>query len=215
MREILIRTNNTSIIEEIFNSVTHGVGIFLALTILYILLPPVIQKHNIEGIIGVSVFGITLMLMYITSTIYHGFYFSKAHRVLRIIDHSAIYIFIAGTYTPFTLTYLDGNLKIILLVFVWLAAIGGIFFNIFHIDKNRLSLLLYLVFGWVAFLVIKPLFMHMPLQGAILLVIGGVSYMLGVIFYVWKKLPFHHLLWHLFVMVGSLCHFGAMFYIRY
>jgi hemolysin III len=215
MREILIRTNNTSIIEEIFNSTTHGVGIVLGIAAIYILLPPAIQTHNIRGIIGVSVFGVTLILMYLTSTIYHGFFFTKARKSLRIIDHSAIFIFIAGTYTPFVLTYLNGSIKTTILVLVWLAALGGIFFNIFHIDKSRLSLVLYLVFGLAALLILKPLLIHMPIQGLVLLIMGGVSYLLGVIFYVWKRLPFHHFLWHMFVMVGSLCHFGAMFYIHY
>lgn len=205
----------TSTIEEIVNASTHGMGIILGVIGFIILLPPAIKLGNIKEIIGISIFGLTLIAMYLTSTLYHSFFFTSYRKLLRIIDHSAIFIFIAGSYTPFILVSLRGNLEWVLLVFIWLFAACGIYFNIHHVEKRKINVLLYLLMGWISLLVFKPLIQHLQPQGVLLLSIGGASYTFGVIFYVWKKLIFNHLIWHIFVLLGSLSHFAALYYLIY
>ncbi len=162
----------TSTIEEIVNATTHGIGVILGILGMIFLLPVAIQHNKLTEIVGVTVFCLTLIILYITSTLYHSFYFTPHRKVLRIIDHSAIFIFIAGSYTPFTLMVLNGNIEWILLLFVWLFAVGGIFFNIYHIDKKIISLFLYFLLGWISVVVIKPLLLFLPQSGFLFLLFG-------------------------------------------
>lgn len=172
------------------------------------------KSGHIEKIVGFSIFGATLILMYLTSSLFHSLSYTRAKNVFRILDHSSIFLFIAGTYTPFTLVTLKGSLGWILLTAVWVMAICGMLFKIFHIDKLKLSLVLYLSLGWMGVVVAaKPLVSYLPATGFTLLISGGILYTVGILFYIWKRLRFHHGVWHLCVLGGSVCHFAAMFYI--
>lgn len=172
------------------------------------------KDGNIKKMIGFSIFGATLILMYLISSLFHSLVYTRAKKVFRILDHSSIFLFIAGTYTPFTLVTIKSSLGLILLTVVWVVAIFGILFRIFYIDKMKISLVMYLSLGWIGVIVaIKPLFFNLPTRGFTLLLLGGIIYTVGILFYIWKRLRFHHGLWHLCVLGGSVCHFAAMFYI--
>lgn len=205
----------TSTVEEIVNASTHAVGLIIGILGIFILIPQAIHQGTIKEVVGTSIFAFTLVFMYLTSTLYHSFFFTSYRKLLRIIDHSAIFIFIAGTYTPFTLVALRGNLEWVLLGFVWLFAACGIYFNLHHVEKRKINVVLYLLMGWISILIVKPLIMHLQPQGILLLSIGGAAYTVGVVFYIWKKLIFNHLIWHIAVLIGSLCHFAALYYLIY
>ena len=208
------RINYTSILEEIINAIIHGLGVIFGIVGVAVLLIFSSKNGNIEKIVGLSIFGATLILMYLISTLFHCLSYTRAKRVFRILDHSSIFLFIAGTYSLFTLVTLKGSLGIILLTAVWMMAICGILFRIFYIDKLKLSLVMYLSLGWMGVvLAAKPLVSHLPARGFTLLLSGGIIYSVGILFYIWKRLRFHHGLWHLCVLGGSVCHFAAMFYI--
>lgn len=208
------RINYTSILEEIINAISHGLGVIFGIVGLPVLLIFSAKNGNIEKIVGFSIFGATLILMYLISSLFHSLSYTRAKRVFRILDHSSIFLFIAGTYTPFTLVTLKGSLGLILLAAVWVMAICGILFKIFHLDKLRLSLVLYLFMGWMgAVVATKPLVSYLPAFGFTLLISGGILYTVGILFYIRKRLRFHHGVWHLCVLGGSVCHFAAMFYI--
>ena len=210
----MTNTNYTSVPEEIINAVTHGIGAILGVVGLVILLIISVGSGQLEKTIGFSIFGATLIAMYLISTLFHSLSYTKAKRILRTLDHSSVFLFIAGTYTPFTLITLKGNLGWILLTIAWAMAICGIILKIFYIDKQKLSLILYLSLGWMGIvLATKPLISNLPATGFILLVSGGILYTIGTLFYTWKRLRFHHGIWHLCVLGGSIFHFATMFYI--
>lgn len=204
-----------AIIEELANSITHGVGLALSVAGFIVLLVLSITKGNSWHIIGCSVFGITLIFAYLASTLYHSLYRSSFNHVLQVLDHSAIYLLIAGTYTPFTLINLRGFWGWTLFGLVWTLAITGIIFKFLHGDRFKvLSTVGYVALGWVAVIAIKPLFAAVPIGGLVWLLAGGLFYTVGVIFFAWKRLPFNHAVWHLFVMAGSVCHyFAVLFYV--
>ena len=208
------RTNYTSILEEIINAVSHGFGFILGIAGLPILLIFAVKNGSFEKTLGLAVFSVTLILMYLASTLFHSLSYTRANKIFRIFDHSAIFLFIAGTYTPFALVTLVGSLGLVLLITIWISAVCGIVFKIFYINKIKLSLVLYLLMGWFGAVVVsKPLISNLPVHGFKILLLGGLFYSCGIVFYIWKKLRFHHSLWHLCVLGGSVCHFTAMFYI--
>lgn len=202
-----------SLKEEIANSVTHGLGALLSVCGLVVL----IRFSSVYGdswhITASSIFGATLILLYLASTLYHSITLPQARKILRLIDHSAIYLLIAGTYTPFLLINLRGDWGWTLLGLIWGIALVGVFLNITPLGRVRgLSLGLYLIMGWIILIAIKPLLANLDPGGVRLLVGGGLAYTGGVIFYGWKSLPFNHAIWHLFVLAGSACHFFAVLY---
>jgi len=209
----MTKRNKLIIIEEIFNAITHGIGTILGIVASIILLIVAAKNHNALKIISFSVFGFTLILMYLTSTLFHSLIFSRAKKVFAILDHSFIYLFIAGTYTPFILLGLKGNLRSYSLIAIWTITIVSIVITIFNIEKEKLSLIMYLSLGWFVIFVIKPLYQVLSIQGLIFLFIGGVFYTSGVLFYIRSKYAFNHFIWHLFVLGGSIFHFTAMFYL--
>ncbi len=210
----MVRNNHTSIIEEIFNATTHGVGIVLSLVGLVIILSLSNKNSSIIKSIGFSVFGVAITLSYLVSTLYHSFSFTKAHKLFKILDHSSIFLLIAGTYTPFTLIVLKGQLGLILFSVIWILAISGIMLKVFYVHRfKKLSLALYLLMGWMIIFGIKPLMHGLPVEAIILLALGGFFYTFGIIFYLLKKLPFHHAVWHIFVLCGGILHFLALFYL--
>ncbi len=201
--------------EEIANSVTHGFGIILAIAGLGVLTAFATLHGTAAHIVGCSIFGATLILLYTTSTLYHSIPIQRAKSVLRALDHSAIYLLIAGTYTPFSLVNLRGPWGWSLLGLIWTLAILGIVTRVLLGRKRTwLSVAFYIAMGWTVLIAIEPLVENVAPGGIRLLVTGGVIYTAGTIFYMWRKLPYHHAIWHVFVLLGSIFHFFAiLFYV--
>jgi hemolysin III len=197
---------------EVANALTHAVGVALALAGLAVLITLASLHGSPRQLISYSIYGVTLVLLYAASTAYHGMRLPRAKRLLRTLDHVAIYLLIAGTYTPFALISLRGAWGWSLLGVIWALAAIGVVFKIFFIGRlARTSTVVYLAMGWLALVAARHLFFHLPSKGLVLLFAGGLSYSVGVVFfaldYRWR---FNHAIWHLFVMAGSFCHFFAV-----
>ena len=208
-------SNHYSPKEEIAHAVTHGIGVLLSISGLAVLVTFSSLYGDIWHIISTSIYGATLILLYTASTLYHSISHEKAKQILQRLDHAAIFLLIAGTYTPFTLVNLRGNWGWTLFGLVWCIALVGIALELFVQKRNkRLSISLYLGLGWLVLIAIKPMLTSVEAGGLLLLLAGGLCYSLGVIFYVWKKLTYHHAIWHLFVLTGSALHFfSVLFYV--
>jgi len=206
---------NGNVIEELANGITHGIGLALSIVGLAALTVLSILRGNAWHIAGCTTFGVTLVLLYAASTLYHSFHAPGLKRILKILDHSAIYLLIAGTYTPFTLVNLRGFWGWTLFALVWGLSVFGIAWKFFHVDRFQLvSTLTYIAMGWLALIAIKPLLAAVPLSGIMWLVAGGLFYTIGASFLGLKRVPYHHAIWHVFVMAGSICHyFAVMFYV--
>ena len=204
-----------SVGEEIANTITHGLGILFAITGLGVLTAFASLYGNAWHIVSCSVYAGTQILLYTTSTLYHGIPGPRAKSVLRIFDHSAIFLLIAGTYTPFTLVNLRGPWGWTLFGVIWGMAILGIAMQGFLIrQKAWVTVLPYIAMGWAVVAGIKPMLNNVATGGLLLLLAGGLAYTLGCVFYVWRKLPYHHAVWHVFVLAGSVLHFFAiLFYV--
>jgi hemolysin III len=197
--------------EEIANSVSHGVGLVAALAATPFLIAHAARTGSGTFLLGASAFASTVLLLYLGSTLYHALPPGRAKRVFRLIEHSAIYLLIAGTYTPFTLGVLHGAWGWSLLALIWsLAAVGVVLEVTGGLRHPRLSLALYLGMGWLVVLAIRPLWLQMPRAGFFWLAAGGLAYTAGVGFYTAKRLRYGHLVWHLFVLAGTACHFMAV-----
>jgi len=196
--------------EEIAHSVTHGLGVVLSIAGLVALIAVAVDR-GARVVVAYSVFGATLILLYTASTLYHSVPHPRAKKVLRVLDHSAIYLLIAGTYTPFTVISLHGAWGWSLLAAVWGLALCGVVLEVTPLRRlHGLAIGLYLSMGWLIVIAIKPLAQAVASGGILLLVLGGVSYTAGVAFYAWRRLPYHHAVWHLFVLLGSVLHFFAV-----
>ncbi|MBX2966929.1 MAG: hemolysin III family protein [Cyclobacteriaceae bacterium] len=192
--------------EEIANSISHGLGALGGIAITPFLIISAIA-HGASAITGAAIFGASIIILYLCSTLYHAFPVSRTKKLFQIFDHSAIYILIAGTYTPFALGILQGFWGWTMLVVMWLLAAAGIVFkSVAGTRKNVLSTILYVAMGWMGILMVKPLINGMEPEGLYWLFGGGVLYTVGVIFYLIKKLPYTHFIWHLFVLGGTACH---------
>lgn len=200
--------------EEITNAISHGIGVLLAIAGLVILVVYASIFGDTKYVITFSIFGATMTLLYLASTLYHSFPKGKVKNILKICDHSAIFLLIAGSYTPLTLLVLKGKLGWTLFSIVWIIAIAGIIFKVFFIKKFKaLSTILYILMGWLVVFAIKPLYLSLSTYSLSFLVAGGLLYTFGTIFYSWRKLKYNHAIWHLFVLGGSVCHFFTMFFI--
>ncbi len=201
--------------EEIAHSVTHGIGLALAVAGLVVLEFFAAALGGAGRIAAAAAFGGALVLLYLASVLYHAIPVPRAKRVLRRLDHCAIYLLIAGTYTPFALVSLHGTFGWVLFGAVWGLALLGMGRELLVRRGSRLlSVTLYLCLGWLAAVVIGPLARVVPDTGLLLLVLGGVAYSVGVVFYLWRRLPYHHAVWHGFVLAGSALHFFAvLFYV--
>lgn len=200
-----------TVFEEICNSITCGVGFCLSLAALVMLIVSARRMDDAWRMVGVSIYGTSLALLFLCSTLYHAIPSKKAKDVFEILDHCTIYVLIAGTYTPFTLVTLRGAWGWSLLGVVWGLAILGIVFKAIFLSRFRvLSAVVYLLMGWLVVIAVRPLLQHLAAAGIGWLLAGGVIYSAGLIFYAWKTLPFHHTVWHVFVLVGSGCHFVAV-----
>ena len=202
-------------LEEIFNSITHGTGALVSLAGLVLLIVFASLYGEARHIVSCTIFGVSLVLLYTASTLYHSFRKPRVKFVFRIIDHSCIYILIAGTYTPFMLVAVRGVLGWTIFGIVWGMTVLGILFKSFFIHRFKiLSTLAYIAMGWIAIFAIKPIFQSLSGGAIFWLIAGGLAYTVGTIFYAWKKLPFNHAIWHSFVLAGSICHFVAvLFYV--
>ncbi len=197
--------------EEIMNSITHGIGAALSVAGLTILVVLAVMSGNVRQIVGFSIYGASLIILYLASTLYHSFQKPEVKHVLKIIDHAAIYLLIAGTYTPFLLVGVQGAWGWTMLVLIWGLAILGISFKALFIDRfQKLSVLGYVLMGWLSVLIIKSLLDTIAVGGLIWLAAGGAIYTIGVIFYSLKRIPYMHGVWHLFVLGGSICHYFAV-----
>ncbi len=205
-----VRISQQSVGEEIANSASHGVGFLAALAVTPLLVLGAIP-HGATSIVGVSIFAATMVVLYLASTLYHAFPNSRAKRVFRVIDHGAIFLLIAGTYTPFTLGILRGAWGWALFGTVWVLALAGVVFKVVGGLRYPItSTAVYVAMGWLMVVAIQPLWERMPQVGLIWLVAGGIAYTGGVGFYAMKRLRYGHFLWHLCVLTGTTCHFFAV-----
>ncbi len=196
--------------EERASSLIHAFGVLLSACGLILLVPTAARGGGASHVASVCVYGITLMLLYTASTLYHGVGLQRLKPLLRRLDHAAIFLLIAGTYTPFTLITLRGAWGWALFALVWSLALAGIALEFKRVRNRALMSALYLALGWIGIVAIVPLVERLPAGGLWLLFLGGAAYTLGVPFYLWKRLPFNHALWHAFVLLGSVLQFFAV-----
>ena len=199
--------------EEVAHALTHGIGAVLSIAALVVMILWSVAYGDAWHVVAASIYGASLILLYTASTLYHAFPWPRIKALFQQLDHAAIYILIAGTYTPFALINLRGAWGWTLLGIVWGIAIVGVVLELAMTKPIKwLSLSLYLGLGWMALIAIKPMIDNVDFGGLMLLVAGGLAYTFGVIFYVRKSLPYHHAIWHLFVLAGSIFHFFSIFY---
>lgn len=211
MRTNIWRQRAQSLGEEIANSISHGVGLVGAVAVTPIMIVFATRSAGAIGVVAASIFGATMIFLYLMSTLYHALPDSRAKRVFKVLDHVAIYLLIAGSYTPFTLVVLGGGWGWSLFGVIWGLAIAGIVFKAFaRLRHPVVSTAIYVVMGWLIVIAIKPLWDHVPPWGVVWLVAGGMAYTLGVAFYAAQGLRYGHLVWHLFVLAGTTCHFIAV-----
>lgn len=197
--------------EELANAVTHGIGLALSVAGLVVLIVLAATRGTALHVVSCAIYGATLVLMYSASTLYHALRLPRAKRLFRIFDHAAIYLLIAGTYTPFTLVRVQGWPGWTLFAVVWGLAAAGVLFKSFHVERFPvISTLLYVAMGWLVVVAWKPVVAAIPPGGIAWLAAGGVAYTAGVIFFAAERIRFHHAIWHLFVLAGSICHFVAV-----
>ena len=198
--------------EEIANAVTHGIAVILSIVGLVLMIVfSIRQSAGALAVTSTSIFGASMIILYTVSTLYHAIPNLRAKRVLQVLDHSAIYILIAGSYTPFCLITLGGTTGIVLCSIVWTIALAGACFQpILLRAADWLNCVLYLALGWCVVFVAKPLVESLPSGGLWLLAAGGLTYSLGIIFYLWEKLPYNHAVWHVFVLAGTTLQFLAV-----
>lgn len=197
--------------EELANSITHGIGALLSIAALVILTVFAVFKGNAIHVVSFSIYGTTMLLLYVSSTLVHAFPEGKAKNLFEIFDHASIYLFIAGTYTPIVLNVVQGKLGWALFGIVWGIALCGVLFKVFFVKRFLFtSTLLYILMGWIIVFAWKPLSVGLDGTGMMLLLSGGLAYTVGSVFYVWRGFPYHHAVWHLFVLAGSALMFFAI-----
>jgi len=197
--------------EEIANSISHGLGLVLALVAVPVLVLSAMRAGDVRFLIGVSVFGATMVLLYLASTLYHSVTHEAAKRWFRLFDHTAIFLLIAGSYTPFALGVLRGPWGWSMLAAVWTLAIVGITLKIIARTRHsRISIVLYVLMGWLAVVATKPILELIPPPGILLILAGGIAYTGGLAFFAAHRIKYHHFIWHLFVIAGTVCHFFAV-----
>lgn len=201
--------------EEIANSITHGIGAALSIAALVLLVVFASQHRDAWKIVSFSIYGTSLIVLYLASTLYHAFTNEKAKQFFQIVDHSCIFLLIAGTYTPPTLIAMRGSWGWTLFALIWAMAVGGLIFEAMNIGKYKfISIIIYMTMGWLALFAIKPMLAALPPGLFKWFIIGGLFYTSGIIFYVCKKIPYNHAIWHVFVLGGSITHFfGILFYL--
>ena len=204
----MVDTYSYSKKEEIANAITHGIGTIFSICALTLLIVFASLYGTVWHVVSFAIFGTTMLLLYTSSTLVHSFPEGRVKDLFEIFDHTSIYLFIAGTYTPFTLTVLKGPLGWTLFGIVWGIALVGTIFKAFFTKKFvYMSTVFYIAMGWIIVIAWKPLSEALQTGGIVLLAAGGLAYTLGTIFYVWRGFKYHHMVWHIFVLLGTICHF--------
>ncbi|MDX1326667.1 MAG: hemolysin III family protein [Arenibacter sp.] len=202
---------NTKIQQELVNSIIHGFGIIFGIVSIPVLIAFAISSNNTPGVIGAAIYGFCFLQLFTFSTLYHGFQHPQAKRIFQILDHISIYFLISGTYTPFLLIYLNTSFGITLLSVLWGLTAVGIIFKIFFTGKwNLVSTLIYIAMGCIMIVGGRTFFETIPSGIMTMILIGGALYLIGVIFYLWRKYPFNHAIWHFFVLAAAVCHYVAI-----
>ena len=197
--------------EELANVVTHGIGAALSVAALVVLVVLAGTRGDVWRVVSLSIYGSTLTLLYLCSTLYHATRNPRVKRFFRLMDHLSIYVLIAGTYTPITLVLMRGGWGWTLFGLIWGMALGGILAKIFLFGRLRwVSVVFYLAMGWLIIIAVRPMLQMLPSGLVAWIAAGGLFYTLGVVFYSLKRMRYHHAIWHLFVLAGSLCHFVGM-----
>lgn len=208
-----MKKNNTILLlpVEKLNSLSHGLGVLFGLICMPFLMLLAYKKQHLSTLTGSVIYGCCFVLLFTASTLYHGFSKPKLKERLKILDHISIYFLIAGTYTPFILIYVNNSFGMTLLVVLWSLTLIGVFFKLYFTGQFELvSTAIYVLMGWILFVGGKSFFKEMPVPVITLLATGGALYSLGVIFYLWKKYTYHHVIWHLFVLAAAVCHYVAV-----
>ncbi|WP_070970269.1 PAQR family membrane homeostasis protein TrhA [Vibrio sonorensis] len=203
-----------SVKEEVANVITHGAGLVFGIIGLVLLLIKALN-HNADAltVTSVSIYGASMIVLFLASTLYHAIPYKSAKKALKTFDHCAIYLLIAGSYTPFLLVSLRTPLAVGLMIVIWVIALIGIILKLAFVYRfKKLSLVTYLMMGWLSLVVVYQLAVTLEVGGLTLLAAGGLVYSLGVVFYLAKKIPFNHAIWHCFVLAGCVCHFLAIYY---
>ncbi len=202
-------------LDEWLNSITHGIGVLLSITalVLLVVFASIRPYGDVWKIVSFSIYGFSLILMYTASTLYHAFRNQRIKAFLNLFDHASIYILIAGTYTPFMLVSIRGGWGWSIFGVIWALAIGGVVFKLFfYKDKYRkVSALIYFLMGWIILIAIRPMIMEVPTAGLLWLLAGCIIYSMGIPFYLKREKRFYHVIWHLFVLGGSITHFFSIF----
>jgi hemolysin III len=207
------RIGKYSATEEKINIITHASGLVLSVVALILLIMRALRYGDTIHLITFSVFGLSMILLYTASTLYHSAKDMSLRAKFQVFDHTSIYFLIAGTYTPFTLVVLQGTLSWILFGIIWSLALGGIVLKLFFTGRFDLLLtIMYIVLGWIVVVALKPLIANLAIEGVILLFAGGIAYTLGAVIYAIKKIPGNHAIFHFFVLLGTLCHFLSIYF---
>lgn len=203
--------------EEIANAITHGLGIAFGIFALVFLIITHYKTTDIYGLVSYIVYGASLIILYLSSTLYHSIPIKKAKIHLRKLDHASIFILIAGTYTPISMVALRGKLGWTILITIWSIALLGIIFKVFFINKLKIiSVIMYLAMGWLIIFAIKPLIIALSTKSLVFMIIGGLFYTVGILFYALQSMGFKysHSIWHLFVLAGSIFHFIMIYLLK-
>ncbi|OJF97059.1 hemolysin III family protein [Alkalibacterium sp. 20] len=205
-------TRKYLIINEVLNAVTHGIGVILSIIALVFLIQKGLEMGGLVELTSYTIYGVSLILLYLSSTLYHSFTFTRAKQVFQIIDHSSIFLLIAGTYTPYTLITIGGNLGIFLTILIWTIAFLGVLYKTVWFKKFQgLSVWLYIAMGWISIFFIHYLYQGLGTRGFIWLVAGGLSFTVGALFYRLKHVKYMHVVWHLFVLTGTILMFFSIY----
>ena len=197
--------------EEGANSVSHGLGLIASLAATPVLLLTAAKTGSTSALVGASVFAASMVSLYLASTLYHALPENRGKRIFRLLDHSAIFLLIAGTYTPFTLGILRGPWGWTLLSVIWILALAGLLLKAYPATRySKATIILYVAMGWLSLVATRPILTQVPRFGVLLIIAGGLAYTSGLVFYAMHRLRFNHFIWHLFVMVGTACHFFAV-----
>ncbi len=208
---LVLHERPQSLGEEIANSVSHGIGLLLALLAFPVLVIATLRRGDVAGVVGATVFATTMVLLYSTSMLFHAFPQSRAKGIFQVLDHSAIYFLIAGTYTPFTLGVLHGTWGWILFGLVWsMAVVGTVLKVLGGVRYNTVSTFVYLAMGWLVVIAADKVWTLVPGWGIFWLVAGGIAYTAGAVFFLAERIRYFHFVWHLFVVAGTACHFIAV-----
>jgi len=202
-----------SALEEKINVVSHAIGIALSVIALVLLLLKSITEGTFWHVLSFTVFGVSLIVLYTASTLYHAAKDENRRKILNVFDHASIYVLIAGTYTPYTLVTLHGNIGWWIFGLNWFLALTGIILKLFFIGKyDKLSTLMYVLMGWVVILAVKPLVQNLGIEGALWLLAGGILYTIGAVLYSIRSIKYNHAIFHFFVLLGSFAHFISIYY---